>query len=148
MDFNEEKQTAKLKVLCSKGTYIRSLCHEIGLALGSGACMGELTRTLSNSFRLEESTKLEKIKSMELNEITENLVLPTDRLFRNNRSVNTSAEQAKMFKNGIALKTELLNTGEKFEDSEIVKIYENKKFIGLGKFDSSENLIRYLKAEN
>ena len=148
LDFNEEKQTAKLKVLCSKGTYIRSLCHEIGLALGSGACMGELTRTLSNSFRLEESTKLEKIKSMELNEITENLVLPTDRLFRNNRSVNTSAEQAKMFKNGIALKTELLNTGEKFEDSEIVKIYENKKFIGLGKFDSSENLIRYLKAEN
>ena len=110
--------------------------------------MGELTRTLSNSFRLEESTKLEKIKSMELNEITENLVLQTDRLFRNNRSVNTSAEQAKMFKNGIALKNELLNTGEKFEDSEIVKIYENKKFIGLGKFDSSENLIRYLKAEN
>ena len=53
-----------------------------------------------------------------------------------------------MFKNGIALKNELLNTGEKFEDSEIVKIYENKKFIGLGKFDSSENLIRYLKAEN
>lgn len=148
LDFNEEKQTAKLKVLCSKGTYIRSLCHEIGLALGSGACMGELTRTLSNSFRLEESTKLEKIKSMELNEITENLVLQTDRLFRNNRSVNTSAEQAKMFKNGIALKNELLNTGEKFEDSEIVKIYENKKFIGLGKFDSSENLIRYLKAEN
>ena len=110
--------------------------------------MGELTRTLSNSFRLEESTELEKIKSMELNEITENLVLPTDRLFRNNRAVNASAEQAKMFKNGIALKAELLNTGEKFKDSEIVKIYEDKKFIGLGKFDSSENLIRYLKAEN
>ena len=34
LDFNEEKQTAKLKILCSKGTYIRSLCHEIGLALG------------------------------------------------------------------------------------------------------------------
>ena len=148
LDFNEEKQTAKLKILCSKGTYIRSLCHEIGLALGSGACMGELTRTLSNSFRLEESTELEKIKSMELNEIIGNLVLPTDRLFRNNRAVNASAEQAKMFKNGIALKAELLNTGEKFKDSEIVKIYEDKKFIGLGKFDSSENLIRYLKAEN
>lgn len=148
LDFNTEKQTAKLKILCSKGTYIRSLCHEIGLALGAGACMGELTRTLSNSFKLEESTELEKIKNMELNEIVENLVLPTDRLFESNRAVNVSEEQAIMFKNGIALKTELLNAPEEFKDGEIVKIYEAKKFIGLGKFDSSEKLIKYLKAEN
>lgn len=148
LDFNTEKQTAKLKILCSKGTYIRSLCHEIGLALGAGACMGELTRTLSNSFKLEESTELEKIKNMELNEIVENLVLQTDRLFESNRAVNVSEEQAIMFKNGIALKTELLNAPEEFKDGEIVKIYEAKKFIGLGKFDSSEKLIKYLKAEN
>lgn len=148
LDFNEEKQTAKLKILCSKGTYIRSLCHEIGVALGTGACMGELTRTLSNSFRLEESTALEKIKNMELNEIIENLVLPTDRLFKSNRSVCVSEDQARMFRNGIALKTELLNISEKFKNDEIIKIYEDKKFIGLGKFDSSEKVIRYLKAEN
>lgn len=148
LDFNEEKQTAKLKILCSKGTYIRSLCHEIGVALGTGACMGELTRTLSNSFRLEESTALEKIKNMELNEIIENLVLPTDRLFKSNRSVCVSEDQARMFRNGIALKTELLNISEEFKNDEIIKIYEDKKFIGLGKFDSSEKVIRYLKAEN
>lgn len=148
LDFNEEKQTAKLKILCSKGTYIRSLCHEIGAALGTGACMGELTRTLSNSFRLEESTALEKIKNMELNEIIKNLVLPTDRLFKSNRSVCVSEDQARMFRNGIALKTELLNISEKFKNDEIIKIYEDKKFIGLGKFDSSEKVIRYLKAEN
>lgn len=148
LDFNEEKQTAKLKVLCSKGTYIRSLCHEIGAALGTGACMGELTRTLSNSFRLEKSTQLEKIKNMELNEIIENLVIPTDRLFKSNRAVNVSEEQAKMFKNGIALKTELLNAGKEFEDNEIVKIYQDKKFIGLGKYNFSEKIIKYLKAEN
>ena len=148
LDFNEEKQTAKLKILCSKGTYIRSLCHEIGAALGTGACMGELTRTLSNSFRLEESIALEKIKNMELNEIIENLVLPTDRLFKSNRSVCVSEDQARMFRNGIALKTELLNISEEFKNDEIIKIYEDKKFIGLGKFDSSEKVIRYLKAEN
>ena len=148
LDFNEEKQTAKLKILCSKGTYIRSLCHEIGAALGTGACMGELTRTLSNSFRLEESIALEKIKNMELNEIIENLVLPTDRLFKSNRLVSVSESQARMFKNGIALKTELLNISEEFKNDEIIKIYEDKKFIGLGKFDFSEKVIRYLKAEN
>lgn len=148
LDFNEEKQTAKLKILCSKGTYIRSLCHEIGAALGTGACMGNLTRTLSNSFRLEESTELEKIKGMELNEIIKNLVLPTDRLFKNNRSVSVSEDQARIFKNGIALKTELLNMSENFKNGEIIKIYEDKKFIGLGKFDFSEKVIRYLKAEN
>lgn len=148
LDFNEEKQTAKLKILCSKGTYIRSLCHEIGAALGTGACMGKLMRTLSNSFRLEESTELEKIKGMELNEIIKNLVLPTDRLFKNNRSVSVSEDQARIFKNGIALKTELLNMSENFKNGEIIKIYEDKKFIGLGKFDFSEKVIRYLKAEN
>lgn len=148
LDFNEEKQTAKLKILCSKGTYIRSLCHEIGAALGAGACMGELTRTLSNSFKLEESTDLEKIKNMELNEIIENLVIPTDRLFKNNRAVNVSEEQAKMFKNGIAMKMKLLNIGEEFEDGEILKIYQDKKFIGLGKYNFSEKIIKYLKAEN
>lgn len=148
LDFNEEKQTAKLKILCSKGTYIRSLCHEIGTALGTGACMGELTRTLSNSFRSEESTKLEKIKNMELNEIIENLVIPTDRLFKNNRAVNVSEKQAKMFKNGISMKIELLNTDEEFEDDEILKIYQSKKFIGLGKYNFSEKIIKYLKAEN
>ena len=148
LDFNEEKQTAKLKILCSKGNYIRSLCHEIGAALGAGACMGELTRTLSNSFKLEESTDLEKIKNMELNEIIENLVIPTDRLFKNNRAVNVSEEQAKMFKNGIAMKMKLLNIGEEFEDGEILKIYQDKKFIGLGKYNFSEKIIKYLKAEN
>lgn len=148
LDFNEEKQTAKLKILCSKGTYVRSLCHEIGAALGTGACMGKLMRTLSNSFRLEESTELKKIKGMELNEIIKNLVLPTDRLFKNNRSVSVSEDQARIFKNGIALKTELLNMSENFKNGEIIKIYEDKKFIGLGKFDFSEKVIRYLKAEN
>lgn len=148
LDFNEEKQTAKLKILCSKGTYIRSLCHEIGAALGTGSCMGKLMRTLSNSFRLEESTELEKIKGMELNEIIKNLVLPTDRLFKNNRSVSVSEDQARIFKNGIALKTELLNISENFKNDEIIKIYEAEKFIGLGKFDFSEKVIRYLKAEN
>lgn len=148
LDFNEEEQTAKLKILCSKGTYIRSLCHEIGLALGTGACMGELTRTLSNSFSLKESTDLEKIKNMELNDIISNLIIPTERLFKANHFVNVTEEQAKMFKNGIALKTELLNTDEEFKNGEIIKIYKLKKFVGLGKFDSGEKLIRYLKAEN
>ena len=148
LDFNEEKQTAKLKILCSKGTYIRSLCHEIGLALDTGACMGELTRTLSNSFSLKESTDLEKIKSMELNDIISNLIIPTERLFKANGFVNVTEEQSKMFKNGIALKIELLNTNEEFKNDEIIKIYKSKKFIGLGKFDPGGKLIRYLKAEN
>ena len=85
---------------------------------------------------------------MELNEIIENLVIPTDRLFKNKRAVIVSKDQTKIFKNGIALKTELLNINEEFQNDEIVKIYESKNFIGLGKFDSSEKLIKYLKSEN
>lgn len=52
----------KFSVTCSKGTYIRTLCHDIGRRLGCGACMEELLRTRSGQFTLEDSLTLEEIR--------------------------------------------------------------------------------------
>lgn len=52
----------KLSVSCSKGTYIRTLCHDIGRKLGCGGCMKELLRTRSGQFTLEESLTLDEIR--------------------------------------------------------------------------------------
>jgi len=66
-----------LRVRCSKGTYVRTLCHDIGAALGCGGCMYSLRRTMAAGFTLAESHTLEEVQ-----EQGESLLRPTDSLFR------------------------------------------------------------------
>lgn len=60
-DFNSDENTAKIIISCSKGTYIRSIIHDLGQKLGTGAYMTELTRTLSSGMRIEDSVNLKDI---------------------------------------------------------------------------------------
>ena len=66
-----------LRVECSKGTYIRTLCHDLGQALGCGGCMAALRRTMAAGFRIEEAVTLERAL-----EEREALLLPLDEYFR------------------------------------------------------------------
>lgn len=66
-----------LRVRCSKGTYVRTLCHDIGAALGCGGCMSSLRRTCAAGFTLEESHTLEEIQARGAE-----LLRPADSLFR------------------------------------------------------------------
>ena len=66
-----------LRVVCSKGTYIRTLCHDIGAALGCGGCMSALTRTMAAGFTLDEAVTLDDAR-----ERGETLLRPVDSLFR------------------------------------------------------------------
>ena len=66
-----------LRVRCSKGTYVRTLCHDIGQALGCGGCMSALRRTMAAGFTLAESHTLEEVQQQ-----GESLLAPTDSLFR------------------------------------------------------------------
>ena len=65
-----------LRCVCSKGTYIRTLCHDIGQALGCGGCMSSLRRTMAAGFTLAQAVTLEEVQ-----ERGEALLLPTDRYF-------------------------------------------------------------------
>ena len=66
-----------LRVVCSKGTYIRTLCHDIGAALGCGGCMSALERTMAADFTLDEAVTVEEVQ-----ERGEALLRPVDSLFR------------------------------------------------------------------
>ncbi len=145
IEFDKQAQMAKIKVRCSKGTYIRSLCFDIGKALGFGACMGNLRRTLSNSFTLDDSISLERLKSLKYEEIVSNYVLPTDYLFRNKKSIYLDNKEAKLFQNGVSLKFPHLNINLK--DEETVKLYRPSGFLGLGKVDFQNQIIKFLKCE-
>lgn len=148
INFDSQNQTAKIKVLCSKGTYIRSLCYDIGKILECGACMGDLRRTLSNSFTLEDSISLEKIKVLEIDNIISNYIFPTEHLFRKNSSVNVSERQSQIFRNGLNLMLSRLSLDSDIKNNEILKVYNEDKFIGLGKIDFDNNILKYLKCEN
>ena len=67
-----------LRVRCSKGTYVRTLCHDIGASLGCGGCMYSLRRTMAAGFTLSEAVTLERVM-----EERDALLLPTDHFFRN-----------------------------------------------------------------
>lgn len=54
----------RISVTCSKGTYIRTLCHDIGQSLGCGGCMEELLRTASGQFTLEDSLTLDEVREL------------------------------------------------------------------------------------
>lgn len=66
-----------LRIVCSKGTYIRTLCHDIGQAIGCGGCMAALRRTMAAGFTISEAVTLEQAQ-----ERGETLLLPLDEYFR------------------------------------------------------------------
>lgn len=148
LNFDYINQTAIIDVVCSKGTYIRSLCHEIGLNLNTGACMGKLKRTLSGSFSINNSINIEILKNMNIEKIKNNYILPTDCLFKENKSILINDTQVDMFRNGVNLSLKFIKLNFEARNNEIVKIYCQEKFIGIGKINIESNEICYLKCEN
>ena len=89
--------TARLRVRCSKGTYIRTLCKDIGEALGCGGCMAALRRTAAGEYTIEEAVPL-----LELLESTEpeKYLRPVDTMFRQHPAVTLTEKQEVRCRNG------------------------------------------------
>ncbi len=95
-------------VTCSKGTYIRTLCHDIGAALGCGGCMKSLLRTKVGSFSLENSVTLEEIiRCREEGRLPE-VIHPTDSVFSHLPEIILSPEAERLVRNGNPLYPEML----------------------------------------
>ena len=70
-----------MEVDCSKGTYIRTLCHDIGEKLGCGGCMEKLLRTRVGQFSLEQSLKLDDVERLVQEGRLDEVLIPVDGLF-------------------------------------------------------------------
>lgn len=90
----------KLRVHCSKGTYIRTLCHDIGQRLGCGGCMEELLRTKVSIFELKDALKLSQLQALAEEKRLQEVLLPPDRLFLNLPKAEAAAGFQKMLQNG------------------------------------------------
>lgn len=89
-----------IDVHCSKGTYIRSLCDDIGELLGCGAVMTELRRTLSAGFKISDSHTLDEISETENPQA---LLLPTDSLFSDYEPIYLNEKQERSIVNGVRM---------------------------------------------
>lgn len=89
-----------LDIHCSKGTYVRTLCHDIGMRLGCGACLSALRRTEVGAFRVEDAHSMEElIRAAEENRI-EDLLLGIDALFPDLPHFTVGAEQERKLRCG------------------------------------------------
>ena len=80
-----------LDVTCSKGTYIRTLCHDIGQSLGCGGCMSALRRVRAGEYSIDNAHTLDKIRQASEDGEAESLLLPVDSLFREYPSLSVDA---------------------------------------------------------
>lgn len=120
-----------MTVSCSKGTYIRSLCDDIGTKLGCYGCMKELLRTKVACFDIGDAYKISEIEKLK-----ENIVLPVDMLFENIPAVNTVLMAQKLIENGNRIPAEMINADgnkqRKYDDEGRYRIYNPEdSFVGI-----------------
>lgn len=142
LSFDEDLQQGAFVVNCSKGTYVRTLCDDIGQKLGCGAVLTDLQRTKTCNFDIKNSITLEEAKNFAENNILVDHILPCDVALENFNKISISALQTTRFKNGGSLNLDRVSTKTKLKDSELVRIYSNDaNFIGLGKVNFGKNEI-------
>jgi tRNA pseudouridine55 synthase len=144
MDLSPEHPTVTMTVTCSKGTYIRTLCHDIGAALGVGACMESLIRTRVGRFYLDDSYPLAQITALSLKGQAQTIVVPTESMFDYPKAV-IDHEFEKLLYNGNKLPVISVKEGlpadveENCEAGGNFKIYDEAgQFIGVYEFNGSE----------
>ena len=126
----DEPSVYKLLTRVSKGTYIRTLCADIGKALGTGAVMKELTRTAAGGFGIEDAVTEETLSEMTQSE-RYRLLRPVEALFEANESVNLADFFAKLASCGCEIYQKKIRTN--IPNGELVRLYDKEGFFALGR---------------
>lgn len=134
-----------IDVICSRGTYIRSLCHDIGQMLGYGACMGFLLRRACGDFTLNNSHTLEEIGEAARRGDLDRLIMPVEDSFPDLSSIYISGHDQKKYENGNTLLIGYDTTALR-EDRPVKVFGGDKRFIGLGDISIKHDKI-YLKSK-
>lgn len=132
MDFDEKGQCGQFKIACSKGTYIRVICDDIGKQLQCGCTMTALRRTKACGFTESEAVPLETVRALGAENIA-NYIRPVDSLFSYLKHVAVSEKQAFRFGNGGGLMLSRLRGLTDISNGTLYRVYdEHQNFLGLG----------------
>lgn len=130
----DKEKTVTFTVECSKGTYIRTLCEDIGKKLGCGACMKKLVRTRVGRFGIDDSLTLNQIAALVLKGEIEQNIMFVDEMFSDLRKLIVREEYHKLIYNGnkFSQKALLQEEETEYSEQEQFRIYDsNDVFVGI-----------------
>lgn len=137
IDIENDVKTVTFTVECSKGTYIRTLCEDIGEKLGCGACMQSLKRTRVGLFGIDTSYTLEQLQELADNKTIDDIIIPVDNMFLDYPKVTVCEGFDKLLYNGNKLPIKAVR-GE-FDNDKNVRLYDNHgAFMGIYKCEKYE----------
>lgn len=134
----------RMSVSCSKGTYIRTLCHDIGEKLGCHGCMEKLTRTKVGQFLISDSLTLSQVEKLRDEGRLSEVILPVDRVFDSFPAVILKEESGRLGYNGNPFGLKDLEGEE--PPSKQVRVYDREgQFIGIYCWNRQQRLFRPVK---
>ncbi len=125
LDWQSPQQPFTFEVVCSRGTYVRAICHDLGQMLGCGACMSSLVRTQTCGYSIDQSVTLEDLRSMTAAQI-EALLDPPETAVSHLPRLELNEEQAELFTNGNPVWSDGLTLSD-----EIQAVFQDNKLIGI-----------------
>lgn len=139
----------EIRILCSKGTYIRSLCDDIGEKLGCGACMENLQRTRVENFYLKDACLLQELEQYKKENRLCEIIIPVDQVFKDLYKATIKPEYNRILENGNVCtrdmflaewNPELLENGQR-----ILAYHSNGEFYGIYEYFEGENILKPYK---
>ncbi|NMS88683.1 tRNA pseudouridine(55) synthase TruB [Clostridioides difficile] len=128
-------------VECSKGTYVRSICHDIGEYLGCGAHMSFLNRTSSGKFDLDNSITLEELELFYENKTLDKYLYDIDYVLDSFNYIVLNPNAIKYYSNGGSIDDKRFLKNNLNKNDEFVRVYSTDNFLGLGKLSKHNNTI-------
>lgn len=136
----------KMRVACSKGTYIRTLCADIGEKLGCGGTMKSLLRTKVGGFGLEKAVTLAQLEQIRDENRIEEILFPVESAFDNCPSLHVKEEFRKLLDNGNSIYPSQTVEKKTYTSGEWVKLYRaDESFVGVYAFDSERKWYKPVK---
>lgn len=139
----DEAHAATLRVVCSKGTYVRSLARDIAEKIGSVAYVKSLRRTQSGFFQIKSAIPLEKLQKIEDTMALLSFVQPLESPLDDIPALYVSEDEAKKLQNGLRI----VLKGSRLVESSNVLIFEEsgRLFRGIGSFSAANSTVRAVR---
>ena len=141
-----ELPRVRIRVACSKGTYIRTLCDDIGSKLGCGGTMASLKRTRVGEFYLEQAYTLAQLQELRDRGELENCVLGVEACFTQYPALHVAEEYRKLIDNGNAFYPSQTVENRKYPEGNWVRVYNHEnRFYGIYAYDAGRRLYKPVK---
>lgn len=127
----------RFRVVCAKGTYIRTLCHDIGEKLGCGGAMASLTRSRVGIFGIEKALRLAEIEKLRDEDKISDIIIPPDAVFSDCREVKAVSAACRFLENGNKIPAGMLGDHVSLREKERLRMYDEAgRFYGIYEYDA------------